>query len=475
MENSSDRQKFETIDDVYIENLSLPAGKARATKKLGYPNELWLWINRGGTKTFIFRDKRGKTVPIGKFEVDYIPIYRANGEQKGQNRVVKFGIADAQKIAYQWINEGIDINELKERKIKEKTEQKTKPRLFCNLWQEYLKTKTRCATYKKFIQRYDKYFASIAKKDISKITQDDLRAIFKTCYREDEQKYSGIHTLQMLFRDLNAIYALAVTEEYIKPKDNFIPALRKQYPSIDEHNTKTDRQDAHHKTFDISENYEILKEFLHDLREAWHNPRKIQGTRAAYLHILTCNRPANTAKARWADIDLQKGVWKIPARDMKDKKRAHTIYLSNFAQQILRDQWIRSQNYEYVFPVRQQKRKDGTMSEPHMKPESILAAIQNTGARHKYFDMMSAHGCRHLFKNICSQNAVELAKLGIGDNESEIALAHHGKSKIERTYTTHPVNADKMAILWQWYADFLNNLENLGINLDDDLKRGKNG
>ncbi|CAD7287991.1 hypothetical protein [Campylobacter suis] len=51
---------------------------------------------------------------------------------------------------------------------------------------------------------------------------------------------------------------------------------------------------------------QTLKEFLSDLK----NDVKMdfQTKNALYLQILTSNRPANTAAAKWRDIDLEKGI-----------------------------------------------------------------------------------------------------------------------------------------------------------------------
>jgi len=68
------------------------------------------------------------------------------------------------------------------------------------------------------------------------------------------------------------------------------------------------------------------------------------------LHTMT--RPAEAATTSWADINLDKKLWTIPAERMK-KRRAHIIPLTDHT--LARLETIRpySDHREYVFPCRQ--------------------------------------------------------------------------------------------------------------------------
>ncbi|CAJ0571078.1 unnamed protein product, partial [Mesorhabditis spiculigera] len=66
------------------------------------------------------------------------------------------------------------------------------------------------------------------------------------------------------------------------------------------------------------------------------------------LHTMT--RPAEAATTSWADIDLDKKTWTIPARRMK-KRRAHVIPLTEHALALLETIKPYSGHREYVFPA----------------------------------------------------------------------------------------------------------------------------
>lgn len=65
----------------------------------------------------------------------------------------------------------------------------------------------------------------------------------------------------------------------------------------------------------------------------------VSGTaaRALEVTILTCMRTASVINMRWADLDLQQGLWICPVEDVKEKKNgAQIVYLSRQVVQILR-------------------------------------------------------------------------------------------------------------------------------------------
>lgn len=57
---------------------------------------------------------------------------------------------------------------------------------------------------------------------------------------------------------------------------------------------------------------------------------------AILLSLLTAQRSFSIRNAAWEDIDLENGLWNIPASKMKMKK-AHCIHLSDIAVQLLKE------------------------------------------------------------------------------------------------------------------------------------------
>src|SRR3990167_5549676 len=80
-------------------------------------------------------------------------------------------------------------------------------------------------------------------------------------------------------------------------------------------------------------------------------------TRAALtLAALTFQRPGNVLAMRWADVDLDAGVWTIPAQDMKRTKQAkasgpdHVVPLAAQAVAVLRELQPLTSVGAYCFP-----------------------------------------------------------------------------------------------------------------------------
>ncbi len=56
---------------------------------------------------------------------------------------------------------------------------------------------------------------------------------------------------------------------------------------------------------------------------------------AVWIALATCCRIGELSKARWSDLDLVAGVWRIPEENSKNG-RSHVIYLSTYAQDLFR-------------------------------------------------------------------------------------------------------------------------------------------
>lgn len=59
--------------------------------------------------------------------------------------------------------------------------------------------------------------------------------------------------------------------------------------------------------------------------------------------------PAEAVRTRWTDIDIETGMWNIPAEFMKMKK-PHKVPLSKEALRVLESMKVISGHREWVFP-----------------------------------------------------------------------------------------------------------------------------
>jgi integrase len=120
--------------------------------------------------------------------------------------------------------------------------------------------------------------------------------------------------------------------------------------------------------------------------------------------IATATRGSEALKARWSEIDLDEGLWTIPARRMK-KSRTHVVPLNSIARDILERQANIRRN-DLVFP--------GAIS------ESVSYALFARAPAKTDIDAATPHGWRSVFRDWAGdkctiENKGELA---------EFALAH---------------------------------------------------
>lgn len=131
------------------------------------------------------------------------------------------------------------------------------------------------------------------------------------------------------------------------------------------------------------------------------------------LHTMT--RPTEAATTSWADIDLEKKIWAIPAERMK-KRRAHVIPLTENALALLETIKPYSGHREYVFPADREPRD-------HSKSQTANMALKRMG-----FDgRLVSHGLRSMASTILNEHGWEPELI-------EVALAHVDKDEVRSAY-----------------------------------------
>lgn len=151
-------------------------------------------------------------------------------------------------------------------------------------------------------------------------------------------------------------------------------------------------------------------------------------------------RPGELRHAEWSEIDLDGGVWIIPAGKMK-MRRPHQVPLSRQSIEILRELYEASGPKGYVFPsVRTRVRP--------MSENTINAGLRRLGFAG---NEMTAHGFRAMASTLLNESgkwspdAIERA-LAHGDDDRVRAAYHRGAHWKERV---------EMA---QWWSDYLDQL-----------------
>ncbi|MEA0709485.1 tyrosine-type recombinase/integrase [Xanthomonas campestris pv. campestris] len=148
--------------------------------------------------------------------------------------------------------------------------------------------------------------------------------------------------------------------------------------------------------------------------------------------VLCAARTGETIGARWSEIDLDEGVWSIPAARMKGG-RDHRVALSGAALEILRYA-ATIRDGDYVFP-------GGKRAQP-LSNMSLLAVIRRAGV-----DGVTTHGMRSCFRDWAGQETHHARET------IEHALAHSLRSKTEAAYARGDLLKKRAALMSDW-ADF---------------------
>nr|WP_132388557.1 integrase arm-type DNA-binding domain-containing protein [Novosphingobium sp. PhB165] len=151
-------------------------------------------------------------------------------------------------------------------------------------------------------------------------------------------------------------------------------------------------------------------------------------------------RPGELRHAEWAEIDLERAVWTIPAHKMK-MRRPHSVPLSRQVVEIIREIEHGPIFSLYLFPsVRSTKRP--------MSDMTINAALRRLGYGP---EDMSAHGFR-------AMAATLLNEMGIWNPDAiERQLAHIEANSVRRAYTRGQHWDERVRMMQHW-SDYLDTL-----------------
>jgi integrase len=151
-------------------------------------------------------------------------------------------------------------------------------------------------------------------------------------------------------------------------------------------------------------------------------------------------RPGELRHAEWEEIDLDVGVWNIPAGKMKMGK-AHHVPLSKQAVAILKQLYSATGPTGYAFPSIR------TRTRP-MSENTLNAALRRLGYTS---GEMTAHGFRAMASTLLNESGKW------NPDAIERALAHADSDKVRAAYHrgTHWQERVEMA---QWWSDYLDQL-----------------
>lgn len=220
-------------------------------------------------------------------------------------------------------------------------------------------------------------------------------------------------------------YAIITGTATINPASDLAPAMKK----------------IEHKHYPFL----LARELPDFLRRITTDKGNLQTRYAAKLLALTGVRTADIRFMEWNDIDLDREEWFLHEEKRTKSKgsRALTIPLSHQAVNMLRELKPITGMYKYVFSNR--KNVADVISE-----STINAMIHRIGYKGK----MCGHGFRHTASTILNEN-------GFNSDWIEVQLAHVDGNNIRGTYN-HAAYLEDRRKMMQWYADYLDSLEQGG-------------
>ncbi len=158
--------------------------------------------------------------------------------------------------------------------------------------------------------------------------------------------------------------------------------------------------------------------------------RQREGVAAQALQfaVLTACRSGEVRLATWSEVDLDNGVWTIPASRMKAQKE-HRVPLSSHALELLRQ--VPRLN-EWVFP--------GAKGRP-LSDMSLTGVLRRMG-RHD----ITVHGFRSTFRDWCSESLANSFPREVAEH----ALAHSLPDKVEAAYRRGDLFDKRVLLMTAW-------------------------
>lgn len=179
------------------------------------------------------------------------------------------------------------------------------------------------------------------------------------------------------------------------------------------------------------------KHELRELREAMTAAKLMDSTKAAiWIMLGTACRIGEITQARWADIDLEHGLWTIPPENSKNGK-AHTINISHFALQhfkTLHD--ISGYESEWILPASKRNKKGEVPVCTKSINKQINDRQRETPLKHRSkstgtLRLSGGHWTPHDLRRTA---ATIMGHCGVLSEIIERCLNHVETSKLKRTY-----------------------------------------
>ncbi len=227
-----------------------------------------------------------------------------------------------------------------------------------------------------------------------------------------------------LFGDLRQFYNFAVAREWVEAHP--LAGMKKE--NIGGRQKERDRYLSEEEIIELDQRLPIAK--LQRTTEI-----------AIWIMLSTCCRVGELSQARWQDLDLEAGEWRIPAGNSKNAKD-HTVYLSKFAKAQFQQLEVITQTSGWCYPSR-----DG---HSHICLKSIAKQIRDrvreeplSSRRVKTAGTLLLSGGSWTPHDLRRTAATMMGELGVMGEVIERCLNHVEQNKLKRIYQRHELKAEQ--------------------------------
>ena len=296
--------------------------------------------------------------------------------------------------------------------------------------EEYYRYKVAKSTFTKVEQAFPRdIFPFIGKKYIDDVTAEEIIALMKA-----KDATGAVDTAHRLHFYIKGVYDWAVANQIARrnPATDFKPTM--VLPKAEE---------RHYPTITDSQK---LGKLVRDIRA--YEKKSPLTSLALQLTLLTVVRNQTARRARFEDFDLDRGLWSVPAEDMKrrkDKKKKgkpFIIPLSRQAVEIVKRMREINAGRKYVFSTRYPGKGDEPISEGTMG--KALSAMG-------YKRLFTPHSIRSAFHTIATEHDPTMELI------IEAQLAHAVGDKVTQAYNRAEY-IERRRVLMQWWADHLDEI-----------------
>ena len=169
--------------------------------------------------------------------------------------------------------------------------------------------------------------------------------------------------------------------------------------------------------------------------------RSAMAAKALMLTCLTGSRTGEVLGAKWDEMDLDAGLWTVPAERMKTDT-LHRVPLTPAMLEIIEP--LKAMQSEYVF--------EGQKRNAPLSNMSMLMLL-----RRMKIEGVTVHGFRSTFRDWASEVANAPREL------AELSLAHKIGSDVERAYARSDLLERRRALMERW-AGYVTQTDNAVIN-----------